>query len=312
MKVAVLYGGRSYERAVSIRSGERVGEALRELGHDVLMLDADASTTKTLREEKPEVVFVALHGGEGENGSIQELLETLGLSYTGSHPLAARTANSKTRAKELFRQAGIPTPEWAGLSASALESFGAADALDRAVKTLGLPLVAKPTSGGSALGVRFVADEKDLPRAVLSALSYDRHMLLERYVAGRELAVSILGTGDAAQALPIVEIKPRHAEYYDFESRYTPGETEFACPPDELTQGQLTSIQGLALNAYRTLGLQGMGRVDIILDADGTPWVLEANVVPGMTETSLLPLAAAQNGIEFPQLVQTLIDDAME
>lgn len=310
MKVAVLNGGRSHERAVSLRSGARVEHALRELGHEPDVIDVGRDTSRRLADDGFDVAFVALHGRGGEDGGIQALLELLGVAYTGSRPGPCEAAFDKARAKRLLRAAGVPTADFFTLTQTALEEYGAADALGQAREAIGFPLVVKPVHGGSALGVRFVDDDRELPRALIGAMSYDRHVLVERHVEGRELAVCVHGEGDAATALPAVHIRPRNAGWYDFESRYTAGETEFTCPPDEATGAELAEAERVALAAYRALSVSGFGRVDLILDAAGVPWVLELATVPGMTDTSLFPLACEAGGLPFPELVARLLDDA--
>ena len=311
MKVAVLCGGRSYEREVSLRSGARVEEALRELGHEVDVIDTDPATSRTLAAGGYDCAFIALHGTGGEDGSIQELLELLGLPYTGSRPGPSQRAYDKARAKRTLIGAGQPTPEFVSLTSTALQEFGAADVLAEVSDTVGYPMVVKPASGGSALGIRFVADSADLPRALIAAMSYDKHVVLERYITGRELSVCIIGT-DEPRALPAVGIEPRHAEYYDFESRYTPGETEFTCPASRISEAELARINEVSLASYAALDLSGFGRVDLIIDDEGTPWVLELNSIPGMTATSLLPLACEAAGLALTDVVAGLLEDAFD
>lgn len=311
MKVAVLCGGRSYERAVSLRSGTRVEEALRELGHDAVVVDTDEHTARTLQQGGFDCAFVALHGKGGEDGSVQELLEMLGIPYTGSRPGPSHRAYDKALAKRTLRAAGLPTPDFISLTSTALQEYGATDALDEVADSVGYPLVAKPASGGSALGIRFVADAAELPRALVAAMSYDSHVVLERYVAGREVSVCVLGT-DEPRALPPVRISPRHADYYDFESRYTHGETEFTCPARDLDDSELARIEKVALDSYRALDLSGFARADIIVDDEGSPWVLELNSIPGLTDTSIFPLACSAAALALSDVVAQLLADAFE
>ena len=311
MKVAVICGGSSYERAVSLRSGAAVAEAARELGHEVTIIDSGPSLSSELRDGGFDVAVVALHGKGGEDGHVQGLLELLNVPYTGSRPGPSQCAYEKARAKRMLRAADVPTPDFVSLTATALQEFGAGDALTEASETLGFPVVVKPASGGSAMGVRIVRDEAELPRAIVHAMSYDGHVLVERAVHGRELAVCVLGTGDAVRALPPIRIVPRNADHFDFESRYTRGETEYTCPPDDLTDDELARVEAVALAAYEALDLSGYGRVDIVLDGDGVPQVLELESVPGMTDTSLLPMAAGAIGMRLADIVAVLIDDAV-
>lgn len=311
MKVAVLYGGRSHERAVSLRSGERVGEALRELGHDVELVDAGPDASRRLRDGGFEAAFIALHGRGGEDGTAQALLELLGIPYTGTREGACAATFDKARAKRLLRSASIPTPEFLTLSETALEEFGAADALDEARDAIGYPLVVKPARGGSSLGVRFVDDDASLPRALIGAMSYDRDVIVERHVDGRELAVALVQTADGLRALPPVEISPRHSDWFDYESRYEHGETEFTCPPVDIDADVLARVEQVALDTWRTLDLRGFARVDMILDRVGIPWILEASLVPGLTDTSLIPLACEAGGMSFSDLVAEVLRDAV-
>src|SRR5256884_638045 len=226
MKVAVLQGGRSLERGVSLRSGARVEDALNRLGHEPLMIDVGAGLVEELIAERPDAAFVALHGPGGEDGTVQELLEILDIPYTGPGVAACVRCMDKTLAKHELHEAGIPTPDWFAFNATAFRELGAADALEQIEARLGFPLVVKPASGGSALGVKLVSGRDDVPQALVAAFSYDDRVLLERYVPGRELAVSVVGD----QALPIVEAIPREGDLYDFEARYEIGRTEFVCP----------------------------------------------------------------------------------
>jgi len=302
MKVAVLKGGRSLERGVSLSSGARVEDALQRLGHDVLALDVGADLVERLAAERPEVAFIALHGPDGEDGTAQELLEILGIPYTGPGVAACVRCMDKVLAKHQFRAAGIPTPDWFAFNATAFRELGAADALGRIAERLGFPLVVKPTGQGSALGVKVVASESEVPGALVAAFSYDDRVLLERYVDGRELAVSVLG----ADPLPIVEAIPRESDAYDFEARYEIGRTEFLCPA-ELSDDEAGAVNEAALRAYDALGCSGFSRIDLMLGADG-PQVLEVNAIPGLTDTSLLPQAAEAAGIGFEQLVERILE----
>lgn len=309
-KVAVLKGGRSLERNVSLRSGAHAQEALARLGHDVLALDVDAELVRRLREEKPDAAFVALHGPEGEDGNVQTLLEALGIAYTGSGPAACMCATNKVLAKHLMRDAGIPTPDFRSFRESSIKELGGAGALPDVEGALGFPLVVKPASQGSALGVKFARNAAELPGALVGAFSYDRTILIERYVKGRDLAVSVLDGPGEPSALPVVEAVPREEDFYDYESRYEIGMTTFVCPA-ELEQDTTVRAQELALEVYKLHGCHGVARVDLMLDEQsGELWVLETNVIPGMTETSLLPQAADAAGIGFDELVSRVLDSA--
>ena len=305
-RVAVLKGGRSLERGVSLRSGERVEDALERLGHEVHGIDVGHDLVTRLRELEPDAAFVALHGRDGEDGTVQELLEIVGVPYTGSGVGPCMRCADKVLAKHAFREQGIPTPDFFAFSEAAFKELGATNALPAIEERLGFPLVVKPADQGSALGIKFAASGADVPAALIAAFSYSDRVILERHVHGHDLAVSILD----GEALPVVEAVPREEDFYDFEARYEIGRTEFVCPAeigDELT----AEAQRLALAAHETLGCRGFSRVDLMLD-DATKElsVLEVNAIPGLTETSLLPRAAEAAGIEFDALVGRILATA--
>jgi D-alanine-D-alanine ligase len=308
MRVAVLKGGRSLERQVSLRSGARVQDALERLGHDVHGIDAGSDLVAGLRALRPDVAFVALHGRDGEDGTVQELLEALGIPYTGSGPSACMRCMDKVLAKHAMRDAGIPTPDFFAFTETAFRQLGAAEALGAIEERLAFPIVVKPADQGSALGIRFARTPADVPGAIVGAFSYSRRVLLERHVHGRELAVAVLGD----EALPVVEAVPREEDFYDFSARYTIGRTSFVCPAqlgDELT----IRAQALALDVCALLGCRGFARVDLMLEeATGDLFVLEANAIPGLTETSLLPQAAEAAGISFDAFVARVLELAGE
>jgi D-alanine-D-alanine ligase len=306
-RVAVLKGGRSLERQVSLRSGARVEDALKRLGHEVAAIDVALDLIRRLRETRPDVAFIAMHGRDGEDGTVQELLEIMGIPYTGSGVLACSRATDKVLAKHLMTEAGIPTPEFFAFNETAFRELGAAEALPAIEERLDFPIVVKPSSQGSALGIKFARSAADVPAALVAAFSYDSRVLLERYVDGRDLAVSILD----GEPLPVVEAVPRDEEFYDFEARYEIGRTDFVCPA-ELPDGLTDLAQDLAGRTYRLLGCSGFARVDLMLDAAGELTVLEANPIPGLTETSLLPQAAEAAGISFDELVGRIVELALE
>ena len=311
-RVAVLKGGRSLERQVSLRSGGRVEDALERLGHEVIQLDVGSDLIRALRAAAPDAAFVALHGRDGEDGSVQELLEILGLPYTGSGVLACSRCWDKVLAKHLFTEAGIPTPEFFAFNETAFEELGAADALPAIEERLDFPVVVKPAAQGSALGIKFARTAADVPAALVAAFSYDSRVLLERHVEGRDLAVSVLDAGDGPVCLPIVEAVPHDEDFYDFEARYEIGRTSFLCPAD-VPPATTERAQELALAAYRLLGLYAFARVDLMLErASGELYVLEVNAIPGLTETSLLPQAAEAGGIDFDALVTRILELAFE
>jgi D-alanine-D-alanine ligase len=312
-RVAVLKGGWALERTVSLRSGERVQKTLRALGHEVVAIDVGPEMLAQVIEAKPDVAFIALHGGDGEDGTVQGLLETIGIPYTGSGPAACMRCTDKALAKYLMRAAGIPTPDWSAFKESAVKDLGVVAALPYIERKLGFPMVAKPARQGSALGVKFAHSSDELPPAIVGALSYDSKVVLERYVKGRDLAVSVLDAqtpGGEPIALPVIEAIPRETEFYNYESRYEIGMTTFVCPA-ELPDGATERAQELALEAYKLLGCHGVARVDLMLDENSDElMVLECNVVPGLTETSLLPLAADAAEIWLDLLVQRILDSA--
>ena len=306
-RVAVLKGGRSLERQVSLRSGARVEDALERLGHEVRPIDVDLDLIARLRDARPDVAFVALHGRDGEDGTVQELLEILGIPYTGSGVLACVRGMDKVLTKHLLTEAGLPTPEFFAFSQTAFRDLGAADALGEIEERLDFPIVVKPAGQGSALGIKFARTAADVPAALVAAFSYDSRVLLERHVAGRDLGVSVL----AGDALPIVEAIPHEDDFYDFEARYEIGRTDFVCPA-ELPGDATERAQDLALRAFELLGLYGFARVDLMLDDDGRLYVLEANAIPGLTDTSLLPQAAEAAGIGFDALVGRILELAAD
>ena len=306
MKVAVLKGGRSLERGVSLKSGARVEDALERLGHEVHGIDVGHDLVSRLRELAPDVAFVALHGRDGEDGTVQELLEILGVPYTGSGVGACMRCADKVLAKRIFQDESIPTPDFFAFSEAAFKELGAGEALGAIEERLGFPIVVKPSDQGSALGIKFARSAADVPAALVAAFSYSDRVLLERHVHGRDLAVSILD----GVALPIVEAVPDEEDFYDFEARYQIGRTTFVCPAeigDELT----ARAQSIALAAHAALGCRDFSRVDLMLDdAAGELFVLEINAIPGLTETSLLPQAADEAGIPFDQLVERILATA--
>lgn len=305
-QVAVLKGGSSLERQVSLRSGARVAEALRDRGYEITEIDVDQQLVQRLQDSRPDAVFVAMHGRGGEDGTLQELLEIIDLPYTGSGVLASIQCMDKTLSKLMMQQAGIPTPTFVSFNETAFRNLGAADSLDSIEQRFGFPLVVKPARQGSALGIKFAADRSEMPAALVSAFSYDDRVLIERFVAGREIAVSVLD----GEALPAVEAVPAEGRHYDFESRYEIGQTEFVCPA-KLDEAVVARLSELAVASYELLGCHGFARVDFILPESGEPQVLEANSIPGLTETSLMPMAAEAVGISFEDLAERMLQSAV-
>lgn len=323
MKVAVLMGGRSSEREISLRTGRGIAQALRALGHEVASIDAasgrllpagdeekgapplsalePAGEAALMRPEtlaQSDVVFLALHGAAGENGTLQALLDLTGRPYTGSGMLASALAMHKAMSKRVFEQAGIPTPAW-----QLLPPEGRIEDVD--VSRLGgFPLVTKPNEEGSSVGLTIVREPVQLGKALRDAGALGE-ILVERYIEGRELTVSVLGD----EVLPIVEIRPKSG-LYDWQSKYTAGASEYFCPAD-LPADVAERVSELGHRASRVLGCRGVSRVDFRLDADGVAWCLEVNTIPGMTPTSLVPMAAKARGMSYDQLVQRILDLAV-
>lgn len=296
------------ERSVSLKSGHRVSRALEAKGYEVMELDVDEALVPTLISERPDAVYIALHGKFGEDGTIQELLEILGIPYTGPGPLSSIIGFNKVLSKELFIANGIPTPKYYSLSMSTLEETGASKLLPTIWEKLGAPVVVKPASQGSALGVKIVNDLSELPNALLAALGYDDKVLLEKCVTGTEIAVSVIGNEERI-TLPAIEVLPESG-FYDFDSRYTPGKTEYFAPA-RLSEEIAKEASEIAVKVHELLNCKDLSRVDMIVGDDGTPYVLELNISPGMTETSLLPLAAEAAGISFQDLAVRLVELAL-
>jgi D-alanine-D-alanine ligase len=309
-RVVVLAGGLSPERDVSLRSGRRVAEALRLTGAQVDVLDVDAALLASLAAERPSCVVPLLHGAPGEDGAVRGVLEALGLPFVGSDPHACRSSFDKPVASARVHDAGVAVPESFVLASSTFRELGAAAVLDAMVARLGLPLMVKPTRGGSSLGASVVRSVADLPGAMMAAFAYGDTALVERFVVGTEVAVSVVDDGSGPRALPVVEIVP-DGGFYDYGARYTAGATEFFVPA-RLPADVLAACAETALLVHRTLGLRDLSRSDLIVDAEGRPWFLEVNVAPGMTETSTFPQAVAAGGLELGELMAGLVRSAVD
>jgi D-alanine-D-alanine ligase len=310
-KVAVLMGGRSLEREISLASGKRVCEALTELGYRVLALDVTPELVQTLRDERPDACYIALHGKYGEDGTIQELLEFLGIPYTGPGVTASALAWDKSVAKRLFAGAGITTPAWVTLTADAFKEMGAATALDLVPESVGgFPVVVKPSKQGSALGLARVETSEALPEALLTALSYGEAALVEKWIDGPELAVSVLdGPDGEPMVLPPVEIVAKSG-LFDFSAMYTAGETDYYVPA-RLAAAVSEEVVRLARAVHELLGCRDVSRVDMVVGGDGIPYVLESNTSPGMTDISLLPMAARAADMTFQDVVERIVQAAL-
>ncbi|QHO92082.1 D-alanine--D-alanine ligase [Actinomyces sp. 432] len=303
LRVAILTGGLSHEREVSLRSGNRVMGVLKHLGHTVVMLDVDARTIPSLKAFSPDVVWPLVHGGHGEDGGLQNVLIALGLPYVGTHSDGCQRASFKPTAKASVRAAGVLTPDSVTLPKAYFSQLGAQEVLGVVASHLGLPVVVKPNQGGSGLGVSYASDADELRTAMVSCFAYDERALIENYVEGTELAVSVVDTGDGPRALPPVEVVSQGR--YDFDARYNPGRSEYFVPA-RLDSESLDRVQEMAVTVHRTLGLGNISRTDLILDANGQPWFIDVNVIPGMTEMSLFPMAAKAAG-DLPQLYDRLV-----
>ncbi|GAA2032079.1 D-alanine--D-alanine ligase [Agromyces tropicus] len=308
LSVVVLAGGISHERDVSLRSGRRVADALTQAGHRVELRDPDAGLLPYLAEQRPDVVFPALHGSSGEDGTLLELLAALGVPAVGSDGAAARRAWSKPVASSIVAAAGGSVPESIVLSHESFRELGAPSVLRVIREALPGDLVVKPGSGGSAQGVTIVTDSADLPRAMVDAFTYSDVAVVERRIVGREVAIGIVETDGAPRALTVVEIVPS-AGVYSFQARYNAGETTFFAPC-RLDEEAVERATAAALAAHRALGLRDLSRVDLIVDDDGTPWFLEANVLPGLTETSLVPLAIEASDTDASAVYDALVRTA--
>jgi D-alanine-D-alanine ligase len=309
MRAVVLAGGLSFEREVSLRSGRRVADALRAAGVEADLHDADAALLADLRDLAPDAAFIALHGGPGEDGAIRGVLDLAGVPYVGATPHACRLAFDKPIAKGLVRQAGVATPDSVTLPHATFRELGAHAVLDHLLARLALPLIVKPASGGSALGATVVREAAALPAAMVHCFSYGDTALVERFVEGTELAVSVVDVDGVPRALPPVEIVPKEG-VFDYAARYTAGATDYFCPA-RLELPALDAARSVALAAHRVLGLCDLSRTDLIVDAAGTPWFLEVNVAPGMTETSMLPMAVAEAGLDLGVVCRDLLVAAL-
>jgi D-alanine-D-alanine ligase len=307
--VVVLAGGISHEREVSLRSGRRVADSLLQRGHTVVIREPDSTLLAYLAETSPDVVWPALHGASGEDGSLRALMDAQGIAYVGSESAAAQLAWHKPTAKVLVSRAGYATPDSITLPRETFRELGASQVLDGVIRHLGTPVVVKPAMGGSAQGVTVVESDTELPRAVVDAYTYGETALIERKVLGTEVSVGVLDTGDGPFALPAVEIVPRSG-VYSYEARYNAGETQFYTPArlDRSAAGAATEA---ALGIHRTLGLRHISRIDLIIDGAGTPWFLEANVLPGLTETSLVPQAILAAGLNLGEVYESLGEAAI-
>jgi D-alanine-D-alanine ligase len=306
LKLAVLRGGRSAEREVSLQSGAHVESALRGLGHDVTGVDLDLKTWDVLRDGEFDCVFNALHGRLGEDGGVQGMLELLGLPYTGSGVLASALCMDKSRANAVMAGAGLHIPDFEELEATPSIT---PELVDRLVGRYELPLVVKPVREGSTIGLTIAKDAEQTASGLVLAGRYDTRIMVQRFQTGTEITIGVLATPEM-QVLPTLEIVSDNP-VYDYDAKYTPGKSHHIIPARITERAQATAADA-AGRAFALLGCAGMARVDIIVDAKNAPWILEVNTVPGLTELSLLPDAALAAGIAFDQMCQRLVDHGIQ
>lgn len=305
LDIVVLAGGISHERDISLRSGRRVADGLNSLGHRVSVREPDGSLLGFLTESRPDVVWPALHGASGEDGALRALLELTGIPFVGSRTDASRLAWSKPTAKAIVARAGVATPDSVTLPKETFRELGANSVLSTIIDGIGVPVVVvKPAQGGSAQGVTIVTSAEELPRAMVDAYTYSEVALIERKVEGVEVSVAVIDTGDGPSALPAVEIEPVDGAY-TFDARYNAGETRFYVPA-RLADSVADAVAAAATTAHEALGLRHLSRIDLIVDAAGVPWFLEANVLPGLTETSIMPQAIAASGRDLGDVYAAL------
>lgn len=304
LDIVVLAGGISHERDISLRSGRRVADGLNSLGHRVSVREPDGSLLGFLTDSRPDVVWPALHGASGEDGALRALLELTGIPFVGSRTDSSRLAWSKPTAKAIVARAGVATPDSVTLPKETFRELGANSVLSTIIDGLGMPVVVKPAQGGSAQGVTIVTAAEELPRAMVDAYTYAEVALIERKVEGVEVSVAVIDTGDGVEALPAVEIEPVDGAY-TFDARYNAGETRFYVPA-RLTPAVAEAVAEAASTAHSALGLRHLSRIDLIVDEAGVPWFLEANVLPGLTETSIMPQAIAASGRDLGDVYAAL------
>ena len=300
-KIAVLSGGTSAEREVSLNSGAAVLAGLREGGVDAHLVDPKETDVTQLKAMGFDKVFIALHGRGGEDGTLQGLLELTGMPYTGSGVMASAISMDKLRSKLLWQGAGLPVAPWVALTRREFE-MGLSDSVNARIAELGLPVIVKPSREGSSVGMSKVDKAEDLSSALALAFQHDEEVLIEKWLSGPEFTVAMLGE----EILPSIRIQPA-GTFYDYEAKYLSDETQYFCPGLE-DPARESAIQSLVLKAWNVLGCKGWGRIDVMLDSDGQFYLLEANTSPGMTSHSLVPMAARQAGMSFSQLVVRILD----
>ncbi|MGB9715288.1 MAG: D-alanine--D-alanine ligase [Thermodesulfovibrionales bacterium] len=300
-RIGVLMGGQSTEREVSLRSGKAVYNALKGLGYKVVGIDVDHNIYDVLRKKNIEIAFIALHGGFGENGAIQGMLEVMGIPYTGSGVLASALAMDKEASKKIFLYNKIPVPPFTVIT----RQSSLINQKSKTVIKFPMPWVVKPTTEGSSIGVSIVREESQFNSAIKKAFRLSDRIIIEKYIKGKEVHIGILN----GEVLGGVEVKPS-LEFYNYEAKYTAGKTEYILPP-EISSKAYKKAKEVALKAHTSLGCKGATRVDLKIDGRGNPYVLEVNTIPGMTETSLLPKIAKEAGIDFPVLIEEILRGAI-
>ena len=297
-------GGRSGEREVSLRSGKRVFSSLKKQGFNVVSMDLEDDLISQLKKKKIDVVYIMLHGRFGEDGVVQGLLEMAGIPYTGSKVLASALAMNKLAAKRVFDAVGIPTPRYVEIDASSDIALEA----KRIKKSFPYPMILKPVSEGSSLGVTLLDKEDDLESILKKSVKEFKDVFIEKFICGQEITVGVIGKGDGLQALPVLELVPKN-KFYDYEAKYTAGMTEFLLPA-RLSKPLAKRIQKVALAAHKALGCYGVSRIDMMVGKDNVPSVMDVNTIPGMTDRSDLPAEAAHIGISFDALVVKILESA--
>jgi len=310
-KIGVLYGGESEEREISLKSGQAIYKALKDEGLDVVKMDVDRKMLKEIEREKIDVAVLALHGGWGEDGTIQAVCKLMEIPFTGPDLLGSALALNKVMAKKIFKSEGIPTPPWKVISQEETTKRGYLDRLTKKLgEEFGLPIVLKPALQGSSVGLKVVKEKMNLKSSIKESMKYGKCLLVEKYLRGTEVTVGILGLAPDLEPLPVVEIVPKRG-VYDFKSKYTQGETEYIVPA-RLPKRLYEKTQLLALQAFKALNLDIVARIDMLIEEDRNLYVLEANTNPGMTATSLLPKAALAAGYEFSKLLKRMIELAIK
>lgn len=309
LTVAILAGGLTHEREISLHSGRRIQAALVDSGIQAKLLDVDGQLLPRLDALEPDVVWPTVHGSTGEDGALQDLLELYGIPFVGSKPFACRLASNKAVATTVLARAGIPTAESTAFPQSLFREVGVGPILDLLVERYGFPLVVKPTKGGSSLGLSIVTNKAELPGAMVDCFAYGEEALVERFIKGREFGVGVVDLGGGPVAMPPVEVVASGA--YDFDARYNPGRVEYFVPA-RVTEDELETIKQLALDVHKTLGLRHLSRTDVILDDEGKAWFIDVNITPGMTETSIFPMSAQAYGREVGKTVDEVYLDILK